>query len=36
MYDSKPEAEYEETLDKARALIRALDISSQVIVEAVP
>jgi len=36
VYDSKPEAEYEETLDKARALVRALDISPQVIVEAVP
>ncbi|MFQ5996673.1 MAG: aminodeoxychorismate synthase component I [Dehalococcoidales bacterium] len=36
VYDSEPEAEYEETLDKARALIQALKLSSQVAVEAVP
>jgi len=35
VYDSEPEAEYEETLDKARALIQALGLSSQVTVEAV-
>jgi para-aminobenzoate synthetase component 1 len=35
VYDSEPEAEYEETLDKARALIQALNLSSQVVVEAV-
>jgi para-aminobenzoate synthetase component 1 len=32
IYDSDPEAEYVETLDKARALIRALEIAPQVIV----
>ena len=30
VYDSEPEAEYQETLDKARALIQALTMSSQV------
>jgi para-aminobenzoate synthetase component 1 len=35
VYDSEPEAEYEETLDKARALIQALKLSPQVAVEAV-
>ena len=34
VYDSEPEAEYKETLDKARALVQALGISSPVIVEA--
>jgi len=32
VYDSEPEAEYEETLDKGRALIQALGLSSQVAV----
>ena len=35
VYDSEPEAEYEETLDKARALIQALNLSSQVVMEAI-
>ena len=35
VYDSEPEAEYEETLDKAKALIQALKLSSQVAVEAI-
>jgi len=35
VYDSEPEAEYEETLDKARALIQALDLSSKVTAGAV-
>jgi len=35
VYDSEPEAEYEETLDKAKALIQALNLSSQVVVEAI-
>lgn len=34
VYDSDPEAEYQETLDKAKALIQALGISPQVVVEA--
>jgi len=34
VYDSEPEAEYEETLHKARALVEALDLSSQAVVEA--
>ncbi|MBA7484746.1 Aminodeoxychorismate synthase component 1 [subsurface metagenome] len=34
VYDSEPEAEYEETMDKARALIQALNLSTQVTVEA--
>ncbi len=34
VYDSEPEAEYQETLDKAKALIQALNISSRVVVEA--
>ena len=34
IYDSEPEAEYEETLDKAKALIQALNLSAQVTVEA--
>ena len=33
VYDSKPEAEYEETMDKAGALIQALDLSTQVTME---
>ncbi|MCH8863959.1 MAG: aminodeoxychorismate synthase component I [Chloroflexi bacterium] len=33
VYDSEPEAEYEETLDKAKALIQALNLSSRVMVE---
>ncbi len=36
VYDSEPEAEYQETLDKGKALIQALKLSSQVAVEAVP
>jgi len=32
VYDSEPEAEYEETLDKARALFQALNLSPQVAV----
>ena len=35
VYDSEPEAEYEETLDKARAMIQALNLSSKVTVEAI-
>jgi para-aminobenzoate synthetase component 1 len=35
VYDSEPEAEYKETLDKARALIQALNLSSQVAVETI-
>jgi len=35
VYDSEPEAEYEETLDKAKALIQALNLSSRVVVEAI-
>jgi para-aminobenzoate synthetase component 1 len=34
IYDSDSEAEYEETLDKARALIRALQLASEVVVAA--
>ena len=34
IYDSEPEAEYQETLDKAKALVLALNLSSQVAVEA--
>ncbi|MFC2042356.1 aminodeoxychorismate synthase component I [Chloroflexota bacterium] len=34
VYDSEPEAEYVETLDKARALIQALGLSAEVAVEA--
>ncbi len=34
VYDSEPEAEYQETLDKAQALIQALRLSSKVAVEA--
>lgn len=33
VYDSEPEAEYEETLHKAKALIQALGLSSRVTVE---
>lgn len=33
VYDSEPEAEYEETLDKAKALVQALNLSTQVVVE---
>ncbi len=36
VYDSEPEAEYQETLDKAKALIQALRLSSKVAVEAAP
>ncbi|MFC1980716.1 chorismate-binding protein, partial [Chloroflexota bacterium] len=36
VYDSEPEAEYEETLDKAKALIQALELSSHIAVEVVP
>jgi para-aminobenzoate synthetase component 1 len=32
IYDSEPEAEYVETLDKARALIRALQLAPQIVV----
>jgi len=32
IYDSDPEAEYIETLDKARALIQALQLAPQVVV----
>ncbi len=32
IYDSEPEAEYVETLDKARALIRALELAPQIVV----
>ena len=32
IYDSDPEAEYVETLDKARALVRALQLAPQVVV----
>lgn len=35
VYDSEPEAEYVETLDKARALVQALNLSPQVVVEAI-
>ena len=35
VYDSEPEAEYVETLDKAKALIQALNLSPQVVVEVV-
>ncbi len=35
VYDSEPEAEYTETLDKAKALVQALNLSPQVVVEAV-
>jgi para-aminobenzoate synthetase component 1 len=34
IYDSDPEAEYKETLDKAKALIRALQLAPEVIVAA--
>ena len=34
VYDSQAEKEYEETLDKARALFQALKLSSRVMVEA--
>ena len=33
VYDSDPEAEYVETLDKARALVEALNMSPQLVVE---
>jgi len=36
VYDSEPEAEYQETLDKGKALIQALRLSPQVAVEAAP
>jgi len=32
IYDSEPEAEYVETLDKARALIQALQLAPEVVV----
>ncbi len=35
IYDSEPEAEYVETLDKAKALIQALNLSLQVAVEVI-
>jgi para-aminobenzoate synthetase component 1 len=35
VYDSEPEAEYQETLDKGKALVQALKLSQQVAVEAV-
>ncbi|MFC2019852.1 aminodeoxychorismate synthase component I [Chloroflexota bacterium] len=35
VYDSRPEAEYDETLDKARALIQALNPEAQVVMETV-
>ncbi|MFC2067272.1 aminodeoxychorismate synthase component I [Chloroflexota bacterium] len=35
VYDSEPEAEYEETLDKAKALVQALNLSSHVAMEVV-
>jgi len=34
VYDSEPEAEYLETLDKGRALIQALNLSPEVVLEA--
>jgi len=36
VYDSEPEAEYQETLDKGKALIQALKLSSEVALGAVP
>jgi anthranilate/para-aminobenzoate synthase component I len=33
VYDSDPEAEYQETLDKAKALIEALTLAHKVAVE---
>jgi para-aminobenzoate synthetase component 1 len=36
VYDSEPEAEYIETLDKGKALIQALNLSPQGNVEIVP
>jgi len=36
VYDSEPEAEYQETLDKGKALVQALRLSPQVAVEAAP
>jgi para-aminobenzoate synthetase component 1 len=33
VYDSDPEAEYQETLDKAKALIEALELSPQLVLE---
>jgi para-aminobenzoate synthetase component 1 len=33
VYDSEPEAEYQETLDKARALIQALNLAGRISVE---
>jgi para-aminobenzoate synthetase component 1 len=36
VYDSEPEAEYQETLDKARALIQALNLAGRVSLEAAP
>ncbi len=36
VYDSEPEAEYVETLDKARVLIQALGLSAEVAVEGSP
>jgi para-aminobenzoate synthetase component 1 len=34
VYDSQPEAEYQETLDKGRALVRALNLAASAVVEA--
>lgn len=34
VYDSEPEAEYKETLDKARAMVQALELAPEVAVEA--
>ena len=36
VYDSEPEAEYIETLDKARALMQALGLSDEVVVAVAP
>jgi para-aminobenzoate synthetase component 1 len=36
VYDSQPEAEYIETLDKGKALIQALNLSPQGDVEIIP
>ncbi len=34
VYDSQPEAEYQETLDKGRALVQALNLAASAVVEA--
>jgi len=36
VFDSEPEAEYQETLDKGKALVQALKLSSRVAVETTP